>query len=204
MRIKKKNLEIKLSKLKKLKKLDIKLEQYHTPSEIVSEIILWADSFGDIYKKSICDLGSGSGLFAIAAKFLGAKRVLGVDIDPKSIGVAKENSKIANVDIKWQNKNILDLYDKFDTIIQNPPFGTKIKHSDKLFLEKALDLGKVTYSIHKSTEKVRQFINKYVKELGGKITETISCDFNIPNTYEFHKKRSYYVKIDIYRILRGD
>jgi len=99
MRIKKKELEIKLSQLKLVVEPKIHLEQYTTPASIVSEILLWANEFDDVYDRTVCDLGCGSGRFAIGAKLLGAKKVIGIDIDSKSIKVAKENAKQANVEI---------------------------------------------------------------------------------------------------------
>lgn len=40
------------------------------------------------------DLGSGSGILSIAALLLGAKTAIGVDIDPKSEDIARENAQL--------------------------------------------------------------------------------------------------------------
>lgn len=39
----------------------------------------------------VCDVGSGSGLFAIAAARLGAARVLGFDVNPRAVEVGRRN-----------------------------------------------------------------------------------------------------------------
>lgn len=47
----------------------------------------------EIKAKSFLDVGCGTGIFSIAARKLGAYRVVGVDINPKCIEVAQKNSK---------------------------------------------------------------------------------------------------------------
>ena len=76
--------------------------------------------------------------------------------------------------------------------------------NDMIFLEKALKIGNVVYSIHKSSNKVREFINRYVEDLDYNITTIVSRDFRMFQTYNFHKKHDHTVKIDVYRIIRGD
>jgi len=43
---------------------------------------------------SLVDLGTGSGILALAAKCFGAKRVLAVDLDPTAISTAKTNARL--------------------------------------------------------------------------------------------------------------
>jgi ribosomal protein L11 methyltransferase len=67
---------------------------------------------------SLVDLGTGSGILALAAKRFGARRVVGIDVDPKAISVAKANArlnKIDNVDfklgdlLKWKSWAVRDI-----------------------------------------------------------------------------------------------
>lgn len=47
---------------------------------------------------SLVDLGTGSGILALAAKCFGAQRVTAIDNDPRAIATAKENARINKID----------------------------------------------------------------------------------------------------------
>lgn len=48
--------------------------------------------------RSLADLGTGSGILALAAKRFGAGRVIGIDIDPTAISIAKANARLNKID----------------------------------------------------------------------------------------------------------
>ncbi len=52
----------------------------------------WLDSL-DLQDKTVIDFGCGSGILAIAALKLGAKKVIGVDIDPQAIQASRDNAE---------------------------------------------------------------------------------------------------------------
>ena len=60
----------------------------HPSTQMVMEAMVKAVKVGG----SCLDLGSGSGILSIAALRLGAKKAVGVDIDPKAEGIARENA----------------------------------------------------------------------------------------------------------------
>ena len=77
----KKELEVYLSKLKQLESLNIKLEQYSTPSDIAANILWIAYMNSDIKDKVIGDLGCGNGVLGVGALLLEAKKVYFLDVD---------------------------------------------------------------------------------------------------------------------------
>jgi putative methylase len=84
----------------------------------------------------------------------------------------------------------------------NPPFGVKSNGADRPFLRAALKVGKVIYTMHKTT--TRDFIIEYIKQCGGAVTDLAQVKFDLPHSYSFHKKRIKRIEVDIYRIERRD
>lgn len=70
---------------------------------------------------ALLDLGTGSGILAMAASKLGAKPVYAVDIDPEAVTVALENIEINNlsVEIKCNTTRLEDIKQSFDIILAN-------------------------------------------------------------------------------------
>ncbi len=52
--------------------------------------------------RRVLDLGCGSGILAIAANKLGAGEVVGSDIEPAAIGVARQNAKRNESDVRFE------------------------------------------------------------------------------------------------------
>jgi len=192
-----------LEKLKPHPSPKIELEQYTTPADIAVELLYTASFiFDDIQSKSILDLGCGSGRLAIGAKILGAQRVVGIDIDPDAVRTAINNAKeIIYIDnINWIIGDISVIRGVFDTVIMNPPFGTKKRHMDIRFLSVSMTLSRIIYSIHKSSS--RDFIIEYVRRRGFKVSLVLSSRIKIPRLFEFHRKPSKIVNVDVLRIVR--
>jgi putative methylase len=197
------------------------LEQYSVPTDVAATMLyIAAYTYGDIVNKSVIDLGCGTGKLALAASFLGAKHVIGVDVDKAAIKVAFENS--VKVDLKdrvqWVTADIDAIHGRFDTVLQNPPFGVQKRGADRKFLEKALAIGTVVYSLHKnpvadeqlvkrlkksSQSKIMQvapsrFIESFVEGHGGKIRVVYAMLMAIPHMFSFHKKRKHEFVVDLY------
>lgn len=58
-------------------------EEYAKAKESLHQLI------GEVRGKTFLDIGSGSGLFSIAANALGAEKVVGFDLDPQAVSAAK-------------------------------------------------------------------------------------------------------------------
>ncbi len=68
---------------------------------------------------SVADIGMGSGILAIIAKKIGAKRVYGCDNDASVIEVAIENAKVNNVECEFEYNTVDNIDEKFDFICAN-------------------------------------------------------------------------------------
>ena len=192
----KKELAIKLSQLKQFRNIKEDLEQYVTPSEIAATLLWNAYMLGDIEGKKVIDLGAGTGILGIGALLLNAKEVIFIEVDKEALKVLKRNiSNIKTKKYKILLKDVIseEIEEKADTIIMNPPFGTKKRHADLYFLERAASIGKVIYSIHKAN--TVDFIEKKFH-----ITHKWKERILLKNTLKHHTKEKHYVDSVIVRI----
>jgi ribosomal protein L11 methyltransferase len=70
-------------------------------------------------KVSLLDVGTGSGILAIAAKKLGAGRTVGVDIDPHAIESAKRIAAEHKVEVELSLQKVEEVKGRFDLVIAN-------------------------------------------------------------------------------------
>lgn len=188
------------------------LEQYTISPEAAAEILYTATYvYDDISDKRVIDLGCGTGRLAIAAALMDAKEVVGVDIDKTSIKQAVTNAEKLGVKAKtsWIITDIGAIQGSFDTVLQNPPYGVQKRGADLQFLEKALQVGRRVYSLHKSVKTVGKqklvpspFLERFIESNGGEIKAISFLNMNIPHMFTFHQKRVHQFSVNLYVIER--
>lgn len=193
-------LAIVLSKLKTFTSPSIKDEQYPTESEAASTIIWDAYMNKDIEGMIVADLGCGTGILGIGALIMNAREVIFIDKDETALKLAKENLRQTESELdeafstaEFVQFSIEDFFSPVDTVLMNPPFGTVKRGADKLFLEKAMQVAKVIYSLHKASTK--DYLIAFFEQKGWKIKYTKYFSMNLKNTMAHHKKRLQ--KIDV-------
>ena len=118
---------------------------HHETTSMMIEALLSADLSG----KNVLDHGTGTGVLAIFAKRLGAKQVVAIDIDDKSVENAKENAALNNVEIEVRLGNSLPFREEsevgtFNLILANihrnilienmPAYAQCLKNGGELWL----------------------------------------------------------------------
>ena len=147
---------------------------------------------------NVIDLGTGTGHLAIGAALMGAQHVVGIDTDEKSIEQARENAQSVGANVQWIASDISRVEGRFDTVIMNPPYGTRTSHADTQFLKRSFDLAPIVYSIHKAS--TRKFLFEFVKKSNREVLEVREMTLQIPHLFSFHRKKWRDVNVDIYRI----
>jgi putative methylase len=199
--MKKKELEILLQKVPLPNKPIPNLEQYTTPANIAADILFTAHLFGDIENKIIIDLGCGTGIFSIGAILIGAKKVIGIDVDKDIIKIAKEYAEKNNLKIEFRVQDVKDVDIKCDTVIMNAPFGAQKSNqkADRKFIEKGFEISQTIYSLH--LKKTIPFLEKMISSLNGEIIFQKDYVFPIKWMFDFHTKNTAKYDVTLLRIL---
>jgi predicted RNA methylase len=188
MHMRLRDLEARLQRVKpfdtRLQKIE--LEQFPTGPEIASRLVYTASSsFDDIEGKVVVDLGTGTGRLGIGCALMGASLVIGIDADMDALAIAQKNIDEAEVQMELLLSDVStmplgSLIGKVDTVVMNPPFGTRNKGIDVAFLKQALHLQpRAIYSLHKTS--TRKFlINKAQSEWGLEVEVLAELRFDIP------------------------
>jgi len=199
----KSGLAIALSRLEGFKEPKVRVEQYTADSEI-GAFVLWNGLLkGDIRQKVSVDLGCGTGILGIGALLLGAKKVYFVDSGGSALEIAKKNLEKVKSEFFIEGKavfackDVSEFSEKGDVVIMNPPFGVKVRHADRIFLQKAFEIGKVVYSFHKSGSK--KFLESFSFKNCFKITDVWDFRFPLKATYKFHSRRIKYIDVSCFR-----
>jgi predicted RNA methylase len=87
-----------------------------------------------------------------------------------------------------------------DTVVTNPPFGTKHNAGmDVRFLKAATRLARQTiYSFHKTS--TREYLIKLIEKWGFEAQVVAELKFDIPATYKFHTHATRDIAVDLLRI----
>ena len=188
--------------------LQIDLEQYATSAHIASHMLFVAESqYEDIAERTVLDLGCGCGILSIASALMGASHVIGIDCDESALETA-----VSNIDgfdpLPIDLIHGLVTPDRFplspkcvDTVVSNPPFGTRRAGADLQFLQLGIQSARrAVYSMHKSS--TRSHIQKWLKSQDRVASAKVIAElrFDLPSTYKFHSKKSKDIEVDIWRV----
>ncbi|XP_028821151.1 methyltransferase-like protein 5 isoform X1 [Denticeps clupeoides] len=201
-----KELESLLQQLDVFEAPKVLLEQYPTGPHIAGCMLFTIhNTFDDVRGKLVADLGCGCGVLSVGAAVLRAGLCVGFDIDQDALDVFKRNCEefeLANVEMVQCDVSSLGsmVHEKtFDTVIMNPPFGTKHNQGiDMQFLQTAISMARTAvYSLHKTS--TREHIQKKANDWKVKMEVIAELRYDLPASYKFHKKKSVDIKVDFIR-----
>jgi putative methylase len=81
----------------------------------------------------------------------------------------------------------------------NPPFGAQKAHADRPFIDLALNIAPVTYSIFNAGS--AQFIESYTAQRA-RIDEKVGGIFPLRRTFSFHTQDVQEIEVEILRLIR--
>ena len=133
----------------------VDLEQVSTAPHIAARMIFTAaTTYEDIESCHVGDFGVGPGVLSLGAQAMGAAYVCGFDCDQEALDLASINFAtldVHDIDLVQVDVQSLSLTSDFDTVLMNPPFGTRNSGVDTAFVHKAMKHANAVYSLHKTS-----------------------------------------------------
>lgn len=209
------------------------LEQYPTNPELAAGALHLARARGDVEDRFVVDLGVGTGMLSIAASLSGAGHVLGVDVDEDALETCRENCgafepalevELVRADVMTLGRSRVEGAGTegevststggvvggrrrwtCDTVLMNPPFGTRRAGADVAFLRAAFRIATgAIYSFHKSS--TREHIKRVaLTRFGASEAEVLAqLKYDLPATYAHHREKSVEIAVDLWRFVPGE
>ncbi|MFC3476187.1 METTL5 family protein [Halobacterium litoreum] len=199
----KRALEQRLAEAEGFRDPDPALEQYPTPAGLAAHLIHVADLQGDLAGRTVADLGSGTGMLALAAATRDPTRVLAVEYDPSALAVARENERRVDpgAGIDWLRGDATrPPLANVDTVVMNPPFGAQTgnEHADRRFLAAASEIAGVSYSVHNAGSK--SFVESFAADEGGEVTHAFAAEFDVSRQFDFHTSDRETLDVELFRV----
>ena len=178
------------------------LEQYLTPPDVAAHVLHFASLQGDLTDRLVVDLGTGTGMFAIGASQFDPARVVGLDVDPEALTLARANDRRVGGEpsIDWVRGDAArpPLSCSSATVLSNPPFGAQRRHADRPFLETARELAAVSYTVH--NEGSQSFVESFAADHDGAVTHAFRATFDLEHRFGFHTEASRELEAEVFRI----
>ncbi len=181
---------------------DVSLEQYPSDSEIAADALWKCAMLGTINGKSVIDLGCGSGILGIGALLLGAKEVIFVDLDKAMIEATFRNLALLSENaLEFRNYRLVEgdvsslKLPPVDTVIMNPPFGTRQKGADIMFVEKACAVSDFVMSMHKTSTK--NYVMRFFEKQGFSVSVE-DHQFPLKQTLKQHTRRIHRIEVSVF------
>jgi putative methylase len=196
-------LERRLAELATFENPDRELEQYPTPADLAAHLLHDADLRGDL-SGTVVDLGTGTGVLALGAALRGPDRVIGIERDPATLALARENQRAVDppTPVAWLRGDATRPAVRTDdaTVVMNPPFGAQRgnRHADRDFLEAAADIGAVSYSIHNAGSE--KFVEGVADDAGATVTHAFEARLDLDRQFDHHSAETETITVEAFRI----
>lgn len=183
-------------------------EQYRTPSAVAAALLGACHADGALQNRRVLDLGCGTGVFALGARFLGAATVLGVDVDGPAIDLARSTASAMGLDVAFETHDVRDWTPeaRWDTVLMNPPFGAQRanRHGDRPFYDAALHAlvpgGSCWFLAQENSER---FLAAFLQSKKVAVEKVASWDYPLVASQEFHREQARLVRVGGYKFVKA-
>ncbi len=158
-----------------------------------------ARALDDLTGRNVIDLGSGTGRLAIGAALFGARAVVGVEVDPEALAVARIAAAPWKTQVRFRRGPVESLKRGGDTVLMNPPFGAQRRGADRPFWEGAFRLARRRVYAFALADS-RTFILKHAVAAHAYVEAARPVPWELPRLFSHHRHDRVSLKVDLWVI----
>jgi len=187
------------------------LEQYRTPPDLASKIAWRVLREEGAEVSAVIDLGCGTGILCFAFVLAGSPYCVCLDVDRDALELARGYAREKNIDLHADfvvsDVKSIAIREGVERslAVTNPPWGTRERGADSVFLERALRISRRLVGIFPFTYTAdKSYLFRAIESSGWRVIWWERAKLPLKASLPHHRKRAHLTEAVVLEAIKDD